>query len=365
VGKEQAVAYQSFVFDFLLLSALLAAGAGRPFPKAYWDVLERMAGFVFSILGPDGLPPQIGDDDEGLVVALTGESPARRYRSMIGSAGVLFRRPEFLRAAGGVDEKVFWLLGERAFEESGAGPARPAAQVFPDGGYYTLQSGESRLLFDCGPLGYLTLAAHGHADALSILLEHRGRRFLVDPGTFVYHTQRRWRDYFRGTAAHNTLQVDGLDQSVMGGNFLWTRHARARLLYSSADTVAGEHDGYTRLPDPVFHEREIRLDPGLPGFVVTDRLRARGKHSAVQSFHCDPSCTCTVSGRAAELTSGPARVTILFDEAAREVRLLRGEEDPLAGWYSPGFDRKVPASTLRADVRTEGAVELVTRIITH
>ena len=80
------------------------------------------------------------------------------------------------------------------------------------------------------PLGYLSIAAHGHADALSFTLSVGGNEILIDPGTFAYHTQKRWREYFRGTSAHNTLRVDGADQSVPGGNFLWTQHSQTRVL---------------------------------------------------------------------------------------------------------------------------------------
>ena len=67
------------------------------------------------------------------------------------------------------------------------------SQQFPDGGYTVLRSGEGAeeqlLLLDHGPLGYLSIAAHGHADALSLVMHLGGRPVLVDPGTFTYHEQ--------------------------------------------------------------------------------------------------------------------------------------------------------------------------------
>ena len=70
-----------------------------------------------------------------------------------------------------------------------------------------------------------------------VTLSAGGREMLIDPGTYAYHTQRPWRDYFKGASAHNTVRVDGLDQSVSGGNFLWTRHARARCERLARDEV--------------------------------------------------------------------------------------------------------------------------------
>ena len=122
---------------------------------------------------------------------------------------------------------------------------------------------------DAGPLGYRSIAAHGHADALSFTLSVGGEEFLIDPGTYAYHTQERWRRYFRGTAAHNTVRIDGLDQSVPGGNFMWLRHARSAcslwLSSTEQDSFEGWHDGYMRLEDPVKHRRLIELDKKRAG----------------------------------------------------------------------------------------------------
>ena len=92
------------------------------------------------------------------------------------------------------------------------------------------------MVADAGPLGYQTIAAHGHADALAFTLSVGGLEFLVDPGTYAFHAHGAWRQYFRGTAAHNTLRVDGKDQSESGGDFMWLKKARAACtLYSSSD----------------------------------------------------------------------------------------------------------------------------------
>jgi hypothetical protein len=130
---------------------------------------------------------------------------------------------------------------------------------------------------DSGPLGYLSIAAHGHADALSFVLSIGDREILVDPGTYAYHTEPSWRRYFRSTLAHNTVGIDGEDQSVQAGNFMWTHHAQARCIEFETGTerqrFVGEHYGYQRLPDPVAHRREIVHDARRQLIEVTDMLR--------------------------------------------------------------------------------------------
>src|SRR5207244_1132988 len=96
--------------------------------------------------------------------------------------------------------------------------------------------------------------------------------------------------YFRGTSAHNTLRIDGLDQSQAGGNFMWLRKARAHCsAWMSAvdqDCFEGWHDGYTGLADPVLHRRRITLDKRNRSIVVEDVVRMQGLHEVELFLHC-------------------------------------------------------------------------------
>ena len=83
---------------------------------------------------------------------------------------------------------------------------------------------------DGGPHGYLAIAAHAHADALSIEVRCGGVDILADPGTYCYFGEPDWRRYFRSTVAHNTLELDGQNQSLSGGPFLWLVYATTRML---------------------------------------------------------------------------------------------------------------------------------------
>ena len=113
---------------------------------------------------------------------------------------------------------------------------------------------EVLLVADAAPLGFLSIAAHGHADALSFVLSLGGVPVLVDPGTYCYHSDPTWREYFRGTAAHNTVRVDGLNQSEAVGPFMWSRKALSTLetfdVAGHPQRFVASHDGYRRLEDP-------------------------------------------------------------------------------------------------------------------
>ena len=103
-------------------------------------------------------------------------------------------------------------------------------------------------------MGTSGIAAHAHADAMSVEVRHGGVDVLADPGTYCYHGEPAWRSYFRSTIAHNTIELDGWSQSGDGGPFLWLHHANGREI-EVVDTgeVAGwtaEHDGYLSLRPP-------------------------------------------------------------------------------------------------------------------
>ncbi|MBI4775003.1 MAG: heparinase II/III-family protein [Deltaproteobacteria bacterium] len=98
-------------------------------------------------------------------------------------------------------------------------------------GYTLMEAGRNtRIIFDHGPLGMPPLYNHGHADCLSLTLSVDGRQILVDPGTYRYNRVNELRKYFKGTRSHNTVTVDGKDQAVQQGNFIWTNPFTASIL---------------------------------------------------------------------------------------------------------------------------------------
>jgi hypothetical protein len=206
-----------------------------------------------------------------------------------------------------------------------------------------------RLIVDAAPLGYLAIAAHGHADALSFVLSVAGRPMLIDPGTYAYHTEPLWRQYFRGTSAHNTLRVDGQDQSVSGGAFLWTDHASTRRfaleLGTDIERLVAEHDGYRRLTEPVMHRREIEYQRSTHLIRVTDQLRGSSAHRVEIFWHFAPECQLTLAEETATATREGV-VLVLRWPAPLTARLVRGSENPPLGWVSDRFDAKTPTQTL-------------------
>lgn len=376
VNREQAVSYQQFVLDLQLLCLLAGKANGQWFSADYELRIEAMMDFIASIMDVAGHVPQFGDADDGCVAKLAVEQPCP-YRSLLATGAILFRRGDFKLKAGPLDDKTRWLLGARAdaqYDELDAEKTRlPVRQTFPEGGYYILgcefdTPNEIRLVADVGPLGYRSIAAHGHADALSFTLSVGGLEFLIDPGTYAYHTQSAWRQYFRGTSAHNTVRIDGLDQSVQGGNFMWLKKANAgcSLWLSSAekDSFEGWHDGYLRLDDPVKHRRLIELDKAARRVVVEDTLEMAEDHEVELFFHCSEHCSVEPAEAGFLIHQHQTSIGLRLPRAdGASVQLHCGSLAPMAGWVSRAFDSRMPASTIVWQARLAGRAVLRTEIL--
>jgi hypothetical protein len=376
VNREQATSYQQFTFDLLLLPFLAACANDCELCAAYSARLEAMLEFLASIMDAGGHVPMFGDADDAHAARLDPRDSFDRYRSMLATGALIFDRGELKAKAGALDDKTRWLLGadaDRGFNSlpvpSGGLPIRRA---FDEGGYYILgtefeQPGEIRLVADAGALGYREIAAHGHADALSFTLSVGGEELLLDPGTFAYHTENEWRSYFRGTSAHNTLRIDGLDQSEPGGNFMWLRKARAGCIAwatsADEDIFEGWHDGYAGLADPVIHRRRITLDKRGRTILLTDMLDMKGEHEVELFLHCaEDSVIAPIAGGVC-VTRGGRAVLIRWPEHPQgkaEVRV--GATAPIAGWVSRRFDRKVASPTLVWTARLTGPQILRTEV---
>ncbi len=366
-GREQAVGYQLFVMQFFTIAGLVGRWSGDEFAGPYWRRIEQMSRFV-QALGAAGPIPMFGDYDDGYVLDL-GSGPGE-FDAWLDVAAALRRDATLRRAREAWSEPCAWLFPADELATLGAdrGAERPLHSVaLADAGLYLLQrgSGAERVSvgIDCGELGLGPLAAHGHADALAITLRAFGREILTDTGTYDYFTYPRWREYFRSTAAHNTVEVDGLSQSEMVGPFLWGKRANARVLqWSPRDDggeFAGEHDGYRRLPDPVSHRRSVSMN--AEGIEVWDVLEAVGTHEAVLRLHFAPECQVTLSGRTCRAVVPEGIVTIDLDPAAAW-QAVREAAEPIGGWVSRGYHQKQAATTLIGRVRWSGRAALSCRI---
>jgi hypothetical protein len=323
VPAEQAFGYLPFVWELLLAGLLAGEVAGRPISAPVRERLRVSLELARAIRLPDGRWPQFGDEDDGRVL-LAAESASRL--DLVGNALAAWLDVEGLSDR---DQGLALLLTGRR-----APTARVAADgrhEFAAGGYTVWRERGLHVTFDHGALGLPPIAAHGHADALSLTLARGNDAVLADPGTFAYQEDAEARDRCRATPAHSTVHFGGRSQSEMLGPFLWGE--RARVL---ADGGAWE----CVWADGARHRRRVEVR----GDRVTIEDRARGE-GAELTFALAPGARIELAGRRATITIGGTRAVFELDGGA-DWRVVPGE-------YAAGFGRRESAPRLAAQLSGE------------
>ena len=360
LNRELAFGYHGYVLGLLLVAAVEGEADGKPFSDAYWLALTRMADALAANLtrDPSGVlhPPRQGDGDDAFALLLDspGDGPWSPLLELAGT--VLGERDWWPKPAGGsvLAKAVAPLAGDRGARDP-ARHLRPTRRpnAFKEAGVTFLRTPDDALSVrvDHGPHGFLSTAAHGHADALAFELAVGGKPILIDPGTYCYQGAPDWRRYFRSTLAHNTLEIGGADQADQAGPFLWSNQPTS-WIESSRDIDDGDqaelvvaHDGYRRLKPGATHFRRFILERSAQTLLISDWLDAAEAMPVRLAFHFHPAVEVVLREHAATLHwAGGSAVIDLPEKLSWSVH--RGEEDPPLGWYSPEFGEKMPTAVL-------------------
>jgi hypothetical protein len=372
INRELASDYHGFVAELGFFAAIEASAAGTPLSDRAWKLLCAMTDCMAALVDEQGRPPRQGDSDDGRVVII--DAPQHdRWPTLLALGGALFGRldwwPQIVPDAGSA--LVGALLGRDGPVREVAGRADRRPSRFPDAGLTILRTDAARspeiwCRCDGGPHGFLSIAAHAHADALSVEVRYGGLDVLADPGTYCYHGEPEWRSYFRSTIAHSTVEIGGGNQSAECGPFMWSRHARTVEIDvpDAALNWTAEHDGYGALRPRAWHRRSVRLDPDARAIDIADVIDGGG-HEVRMAFHFGPLVRVSLDGTHAELSwpdavvPGSARLEL---SAGLGWRAHRGEADPILGWYSDGIGRKTPAVTLVGTGQCRRDTPLMTRL---
>jgi hypothetical protein len=330
-----------------------------------------MLHFLDEVATPKGDLPFFGDSDDARGFLFSQDEKALEVTTQLGA--LLFNEPALLRFRTTLTVATQALVPDLIdkFGVSGTNTGR-TTELFRDGGSACLCSddGMISLTMDFGALGYTSIAAHGHADALSIWLAIGDEYLIVDSGTYSYHSHPEWREYFRGTSAHNTARVDGKDQSCMAGRFIWSNKAKARLLRFHESlghvVIEAEHDGYTRFEDPVVHRRTVEFDRLTGNFSLADSFSCAHGHTVELFFHLHEDATVTqIAAGIVEILWHGSRIVFRSLDTSRSWDIFHGSEEPKAGWRSRAFNRKEPITTLRLRTEINGPTVITTQVDLH
>jgi hypothetical protein len=325
---EQSTYYHVYALDMFLLHAVLA----KP-DRRYMQKLERMAEYLDVILGPARALPFIGDDDGGRLFHPYGQRD-RFGRATMATASTALDRCDWQWEVKDLHEQAIWWLGSGALQEK-AGKGKLQSRLFSDAGIAVMVSETMQAIVDAGPFGPWG-AGHSHADTLSIVVRSGDDELLIDPGTYTYVGDPKWRDWFRGTAAHNTVQIDGLDQAAVAGPFRWSNRPEVKIHSWETSAERDLLEAECRYAGFI-HKRRVEFQkPDL--IVIVDEIDGPpGDHEVDQLWH-------------------------LGSANARSYLVLPSGAEILESWRSTVFAEKQAAPLVRVRRRGQLPMRLEARI---
>lgn len=368
VHWEQSLPYHRYVMEFFLLPALAASGQEIALPDSYMETINKLMNLLLHTMNHQtGLIPVIGDGDGAKVWRLSGLH-TYDVRPLLGLGAILFSNPEFKWACDSHLEDVVWLLGEDGvanYDKINSVYPVDQNKAFSNGGYYILRSdrGKDRteVLFDCGPVSMGNVPkdykspTHGHADTLHFNLLMDGKIISGDPGCYSYTgKQREWHDYFRGGRGHNSVTVDGHEMSTLTSTWAMIDrplHSEVKFMSSDIGTlVEGEQDGFKRLSDPVMWRRSIIvLNNGM--VLVRDLIGGQKNHSLDFFFHLHPEVDTQLLHNRVDLYLENKQYCFHYESLpALTVKLAKGENDPLIGYWSENYNVVEESTVIKCSV---------------
>ncbi|MDX2245495.1 MAG: alginate lyase family protein [Bacteroidia bacterium] len=376
VNREETSEYIQFITDFFLIALVVGEKTSNKLSDASYKMFRLMLEYIYNLMDVNGKINHYGDGDDGRTFILEEDKEHfNNFSSLLSSGTILYGDAAFKARSNGFDLKnqvLFGAEGEQKFDSVKDVLQIRTSKFYREDGHFIFRKEEPgdreiMLHFDVAPLGYLGIAAHGHADVLSFYMGVDGKFIFIDPGTYSYHTDMDWRNYFISTLAHNTICVDGKNQAFRGGPTMWTDHYIPKVVEvketSAVESVTGSHNGYES--SGVKHTRRIDFDRKRNLFLITDSIEItdQKEHLIQIPFHLHPEVQIEDLGenRFLLVSDGARNVQMTVDKKLAPAQ-ISGQSHPILGWYSPAFYKKSPCPVIFSELTTSQSFDITTEI---
>ena len=359
---QHSMNYHRLMLQDYLWAVRLGQINGDTFPAELLNRLRLATEFIYQMMDLEtGRVPNYGSNDGALILPLNG-CDYLDYRPVVQAMSYLLNR-ERLFEAGPWDEDLIWLFGVEALNASLKKIEQRSTNAHA-GGYYTFRGSQSWGMIRC----HTYRDRPCHADMLHFDLWYKGVNLLRDGGTFQYYCEPPWEHYFKSTAAHNTVEVDGKDQMEKGSRFLWYNWTKSKLRYCEqlpqidGDYWEGEHYGYRHGKGTVVHRRAvIRL--GDRWIIIDDILGGR-EHDVTLRWHLANLDLEEITPGIFCVKEPPVRISVkVLSNVDSEVKLLCAQEVPEPeGWESLYYGEKNPIPVIRCKVTSSLPLRFVTTL---
>lgn len=364
VNMELCTRYHAEVADQILIGLTFLNNAGNNVPFEVWKKFKKMFEFTEHVdyLGNETI---FGDNDEGSVINPFFVKNFSLYRSQLQTSNFLFETK--YKSDGKIDFRNYLIFGSQYSVQKFDLPEND--ELFKESGYcfFYDHSAKAKLSFDCGNIGDEISAAHGHSDIFHFNFELGGLPFIVDSGTYQYHSKyEKWRDYFRGVTAHNTISINNKNHAFNNGRMSWINRPKTQVM----DAALNKTESFCRATTNAFKSekvvltREIKFQKSQNKIIVKDFVDAENTSSYQLFFylHFHPNTLINKKGTVVKLERENREVKII-NNYFKKALLLSGEKFLPLGWYSKEFNRKKEANSLKFFINGQGKCEIETIIL--
>jgi len=341
---------------------------GNIFGEKFIKKIYKMFEAVLFILKPNGMMPQIGDNDNGRFFIFRNNSILdMRYLLVFGA--IFFKESKFKVKEFDFSEEALWIFGKNGLEiwnelENNQ-ISNIESKAFPDAGFYIIRKNENYLISSCGPNGQNGNGGHAHNDKLGFELCINGRDIIIDPGSYLYTPIPELRNRFRSTSFHNTIMIDDQEQNRFknGNLFSLENDSQVRVINwkisKTHDFIEAEHYGYRRFNNPVIHKRQFIFNKIENFLIIRDILTGKGEHGFDLFLHIG-------LGNKVEVDCNKLAVNIQSGRRSLKIISLIERKVGLSverGWYSEFYGSKVKLSTLKYSKSGKLPIDLLLLIL--
>ena len=369
VNKEQSINYQIHTMELYLLCEYLLNSNRASLKKETLEILKKACFYLDKLSESDGTIFNIGDEDGGHILKI--HSKCNIVLEILQFGSLILKDSEIYGGKNRlVDYKILMLFGEEYLEFINKSCSDIDndidTYIFENGGMYVkngfMNNTAYKAMFDFGNIGMAPLNAHAHCDILSFNINFNGKPFLVDCGTYKYHKDEGFRNYFRGVSAHNTISIDEENQFEFLGPFMCEKSPKIILNKFDNNSIKCTSDMY--INKGCFISREVLfLDNEIR---IVDCIENNSKNNVEAKIYFNFDFNIDVKNIINRYICGLDNNTIIVDIDKRcKSSLVRGHnKEYKLGWQSNKFYNLNKTNTIvcRKTVKSKCKEKIITKI---
>lgn len=333
---EGSLSYHRLVLEMIFNLLFLLQIGEYKLPSTCKEKVSQMLEAMLILQRTDGSIPQIGDT-EGARPLNLGVRDITDHSHLQTIGCLLLDKANFKQESVFAPEAL-WLFGEKGYKRwlKYQIPAIKTLETyaFPFFGVYVINKGNNRLVIaQRSRQKKLSNLGHAHCDRLSFELYWQDQPVIIDPGTYTYTSDLKYRNYFRSAQAHNILAINGENWSYFNPYhpFHFEDQGTATCLEFKQGAKEATFIGEIRVPK-ICYRREFRCRQ--EELIITDTIYfdQQRPHRFDWYFHLHPSVTGLPSQDGVILKFQSYKLLLKVPEGFKDLLVLLEK-----GFYSKSY----------------------------